>query len=225
MILTGLPWRSYCTAFLWRQKQNDNRHLDWIRFILHEWKRLKIMNYAALQLQTAPSMSWFICLFASPTQLSYNQVAGAISIFKHVLQNTSKLIVVTVALPKPPKKEKISPSPNSPSSSEMPEWLAELYNTPWWSTNSASVRPREAEYPRGEGSPRAGCPRSSEAQTRRLPAWASLVVSGARAEGRTWISTETCHFLSACPEWRDHGTGKFVYIEEQFSCWQINECS
>lgn len=159
MILTGLPWRSYCTAFLQRQRQNASRSLGWIRFILHEWERLKIINYMALQPQTAPSMSQFICLFASPTQLSYNQVTGAINIFEHVLQNISKLTVVPVTLPKPPKKEKDSPNPNSPSSSEMPEWWSELYNAPCWSTNSAPVRPREAECPRGEGCPWACCPR------------------------------------------------------------------
>lgn len=120
------------------------------------------MNYTALQPQTAPGVSQFISLSASSVQLSYNQAAGAISVFKHVLQNTSKLMVVTVTLSKPPKKEKNPPNPNSPSSSEMTEWLAELCNAPCWSTNGASVRPREADYLRDEVSPQADCLRAPQ---------------------------------------------------------------
>lgn len=87
------------------------------------------MNYIALQPQTAPGMSQFISLSALSTQLSYNQATGAISVFKHVLQNTSKLMVVTVTRSKPPEKED-SPKPNSPSSVEMTETLAELCSAP-----------------------------------------------------------------------------------------------
>lgn len=115
------PWQSYCTALLWRQRQNQSRSLDQIRFIHHEWRRLKIMNYTALQPQTAPGMSQYFCLFASPKQLTYNPVVGVISVFKHELQNLSKLAAATVILPKP-KKEKDCPNLNSPSFSEN-VWL------------------------------------------------------------------------------------------------------
>lgn len=141
----------------------------------------KTENYG-LHSSAAPKSTRHVpvfCLFAWPKQLSCNLVLVVISMFKHALQNLSKLAAATVIFPKP-KKEKDCPNPNSPSFSEN----ASVINlTLQYSFKFCPSDPERQSIPGMRAFTEHLALTAPEAQTRTSPAGPSLWWDGAEGEG------------------------------------------